>query len=530
MKLANNALRTKNMTALLQDMGVNVGKKEEGKAEVSCKDELVILKPAAQEEAENLAGEIQTLLQTGKTKPVIQRFTLSDLLNAEIDAATCTNVQMTEKNKRSLRALLPILELGFTLDSEQEYLDIQLPSTAYAPLFGSLTYKYMKLEGETLRFNVKEFLKDHREELVLIDGEAPLLLCDAAQFEKKKVFYAQKRLNENEVEVTPHAFIPSAAKPPVYTFVLDTSGSMGTKYDGTKTRLQLLQKSVIKFAEALYAFHPDATINIKQFNNTTENVGSYKKGDLVALRMQVNGLAASGSTSLFSATTNQLSSFSSSTKHNNVLLFTDGENTDSAEQDLQSKIEALQNGSPLILARNKFFIISYGASQPPVLHTVAQIFGSPVINTDSPDFVAALSENNKMQEWAAGRDILTCRRVLVQAGKGNSASNPETTYACSYELSGQFTPLKPVRCKDNEELHVTLVDGDGVVILDDRKPAIKPDVPVVEQQPQSLEATPVLPGSAKTATQIGVFGLGVNPQPPVHTPNYTPEETVPHFG
>lgn len=97
MKLANNALRTKNMIALLQDMGIKVGKKDEGKAEVSCKDELVILKPASQEEAENLAGEIQTLLQTGKTKPAVQRFTLNDLLNAEIDAATCVNVQMTEK-------------------------------------------------------------------------------------------------------------------------------------------------------------------------------------------------------------------------------------------------------------------------------------------------------------------------------------------------------------------------------------------------------------------------------------------------
>ncbi|STX37916.1 VWA domain-containing protein [Legionella feeleii] len=515
MKLANNALRTKNMIALLQDMGIKVGKKDEGKAEVSCKDELVILKPASQEEAENLAGEIQTLLQTGKTKPAVQRFTLNDLLNAEIDAATCVNVQMTEKNKRSLRALLPILELDFMLDAEQEYLDIKLPSIAYAPLFGSLTYKYLKLDGETLKFNVKEFLKDHREELVLIDGEAPLLLCDAEQFEKKKVFYAQKRLDENEVEVTPHVFIPYAAKPPAYTFVLDTSGSMVEKFGTYGTRLQQLQKSVIKFAEALYAFHPDATINIKQFNNTIGHVGSYKKGDLTTLRMQVNGLKAEGGTNLFTATINQLSSFSSSTKHTNVLLFTDGQNTDSAEQDLESKIEALQNGSPLILARNKFFIISYGATQPPVLHTVAQLFGSPVIDTDSPDFVAALSENDKMQEWAAGRELFTCRFVVKAGLEAELEAEPETTYACCYDLSGQFTALKPVRCKDNEELHLTLVDGDDAVILDDRKPAVKPVVPVVEQLPMQ---TPVLPGSVKTATSIGVFSLGTQEtaKPPVH--------------
>ncbi|KTD01181.1 hypothetical protein [Legionella feeleii] len=210
---------------------------------------------------------------------------------------------------------------------------------------------------------------------------------------------------------------------------------------------------------------------------------------------------------LFTATINQLSSFSSSTKHTNVLLFTDGQNTDSAEQDLESTIEALQNGSPLILARNKFFIISYGATQPPVLHTVAQLFGSPVIDTDSPDFVAALSENDKMQEWAARREFFTCRFV-VEAG-------PETTYACCYDLSGQFTALKPVRCKDNEELHLTLVDGDDAVILDDRKPAVKPVVPVVEQLPMQ---TPVLPGSVKTATSIGVFSLGTQEtaKPPVH--------------
>ncbi|WP_019217455.1 VWA domain-containing protein [Legionella tunisiensis] len=512
------------MTALLQDMGMNVGKKEEGNAEVSCKDELVILKPATPDEVENLAGEVQKLLQTENATPTIQRFTLNDLLNAEIDAATCSDVKMIEKSKRSLQALLPILELDFALDVEQEYLDIKLPSMAYAPLFGSLTYKYMNLEGETLRFNVKEFLKEHSEELVLIDGQAPLLLCDAAQFEKKKVFYAQKRLNENEVEVTPHVFIPFAATPPTYTFVLDTSGSMKTKYGthGTETRLKMLQKSVIKFAEALYEFHPDATINIKQFNNTTENVGSYKKRDLVTLRMQVNGLKPNGSTSLFTATTNQLSSFSNSTKHNNVLLFTDGENTDSAEQDLQMEVESLQHGSPLIPARNKFFIISYGASQPLVLHTVAEIFDSPVINTNSPDFVDALSENKKMQEWAATRELFTCR---VEVATSNSDFN-ETTYVSTYDLSGQFTALEPVICNDNEELHLTLVDGDGEIVLDDRKPAVKPAIPVVEKLPE--ETTPVLPGSAKTVANIGVFGG----QPQLSTTNtsvHVTEEVVPSF-
>lgn len=516
MKLANNALRTKNMVALLQGMGINVGMNEEDKTKVSCKDELVILKPATPEEAKHLAGEIQELLATESKKPIVQQFTLNGLLSAEIDAAQSINIEITEKNKRSLQALLPILELDFALDADQEYLNIQLPSIAYAPLFGSLVYKYLKLEGETLRLNLKEFLKDHRDELVLIDGKAPLVLCEAAQFEKKKVFYAQKELSETKVEVTPHAFIPYAAKPPVYTFILDTSGSMAEKNvpQDPETRLQRLQKSAIKLAEALFEFHPDAKINIKQFNDETEEVGSFKSKDLATLRMRVNQLSVDGGTSLFTATLNELTSFSHSTKHTNVLLFTDGENTDSAEEDLQAKIRSIQRGSSLIPARNKFFIISYGVKQQPlILETVAEIFNSPIINTDSADFADALSAHNKMQEWAAARELFTCR---IAVAASNSDFN-ETTYVSTYDLSGQFTALKSMVCKKDDELRLTLMDGDGKVILDDTKPAVKPVAPSTEQ----LATQAIIPtGSAKTAADIGLFG-GSNPLPPTATETLT---------
>lgn len=511
-RLANNALRTKNLDALLKDMGI-------GNAIVNCNDELVVLKPANPVEAENLTGEVQRLFQTETTKPAIQRYTLNELLSAEITAAKCDDQQMVAKNKRSLQALLPILELDFALDEQQEYLDIELPEH-YVPIFGSLTYKYMTLKDETLRFDLKKFLKDHREELVLIGDKAPVLLCDAAQFEKKKVFYAQKRLSADEVEVTPHVFIPPAAKPPHYHFVLDTSSSM----EGA--RLAKMKESVLSLADALFKFQPDATIDITEFNSTAKKVGSYTK-DSRSLSRDVNQLKAVGATCLFGTTLEQLSTLAGSNQHNNILLFTDGENSigdnEVLEAQLKERAQKLKDGSPLIPVRNKFFIISYGAKQPKALHEVTEVFGSPVINTDSSDFIAALSDSNNMEKWAAARDLFTCR---LEVATSNSTSKTNT-YACSYDLSGQFTALAPIRCKDSDELHLTLVDGDGAVVLDDKKPAIKPVVsvvPVVELPTQ----TPVLPGSTKVAANIGVFsgGIQLDAKPPVQTTGQTLEEVV----
>ncbi len=489
--LVNNALRTKNMVELLQAMGIPLDN-----TQVACKDERVIFNPGTINEGENLAANLQALLQKDTVKPALRRITLTELMADEIAQATCNESAKTEIHKKSLLALLSVFQnagLDYALDEQQDYLHIQLPSPIYAPLFNTLNYKYLSVDGEKLKFNIKEFLKAHQQELILIDGKSPLLFAHSDFFENKKVFYAEKRVSEDTIEVTPYFFVPDALSPPAYHFVLDTSISMKGE------RLTTMQHSVSEFADVLFQFQPDAVINITQFNSETKKVGmgSYRKADFAQLSNEIHQLKADGLTRLFGTVSEQLSKLSQSTQHNNILLFTDGENSvgeDEKEIDALEKIvKSIEETSSLIPARNKFFILSYGVKQPDVLHQMVKVFGSHVLKTDTSDFQKALSEKGKLQEWAAARELFTCR-LEVTDSSGLGAQTQE--YVRSYDMSGQFVALKPKQYKDGETLHLTITDGNGKTLLDDKKQPAKKQM-----------GTHLLPGSAKAATQHGVFSV-----------------------
>ncbi|MCE0721690.1 MULTISPECIES: VWA domain-containing protein [Legionella] len=495
--LVNNVLRTKNMVDLLHAMGINLNN-----TKVSCKDERVIFTPATTKDGETLATNLQSILQKDAIKPSVRRKTVAELMADEIAQATCSNNAMAETHKKSCLAVLNVLQttgLEYTLDEEQEYLNIQLPSAAYAPLFNSLNYKFLSIEGEKIKFNIKEFLKAHKQELIVIDGNSPLLFAHSDSFEKKKVFYAEKRISEDTLEVTPYFFVPDALTPPAYHFVLDTSSSM----DGE--RLTKLKKSVIDFAEALFEFQPDAIINIAEFNSITQKVGmgSYRKSDFAQLSLNINKLSAAGATRLLGTVSDKLTALAQSTHHNNILLFTDGENTigdiDNETATLKRTVTSITEGSSLIPARNKFFILSYGITQPDILHQVAETFGSLVLNTDTVDFTEALSKKGKLQEWAAARELFTCR---LEVTNGSDLDAKSEEYVRSYDMSGQFVALKPNQHKDNETLHLTITDSSGNTLLDDKKSFAK----------KPMEAS-LLVGSAKAASHHGVFALqGTNPK------------------
>lgn len=301
------------------------------------------------------------------------------------------------------------------------------------------------------------------------------------------------------MEVTPYFFVPNALTPPTYHFVLDTSGSM-------EGELPKVQKSVIQFAEALFQFQPQAVVHVTQFANNTKKLGSYRKDNFEQLSSEVNSLKAYGGTELFTTALKQLSFIMQSTQHNNVLLFTDGQdeglNQNYSLEALEKMIATLQQGSPLIPARNKFFIISYHTSQPEILAQLAKAFNSPIIETDTPDFAAALSEKGKLQEWAAARELFTCRLDIT--GK-SSAETKSEEYVCSYDMSGQFTPLAPKQCKNNETLHLTITDGHGQTLLDDKKSLTKNTV-----------VSTLLPGTVDAALQHGMF-TPLSPTQVAHT-------------
>ncbi|MGC1181971.1 VWA domain-containing protein [Legionella sp.] len=451
--LVNNELRTKNMVELLSAMGIHLEN-----TELVCKDELIILSPENLKEAQELTAKLQKIIQKNDVVPTVRQIKFEDLLTEEIEKATYSG-NFGEMNKKICLTILDNLQE--TVQDQQQEFNIQL-DPIYTPIFKSLNYKYLTVDNDKIKFNMQEFLKAHPQELVLIDKKSPSLIIPSELFENKKVFYAEKSVDEDTIEVTPYFFVPNTLIPPVYHFVLDTSESMNNE------RLNLVKKSVIELADALFQFQPNAGIHITEFNTTTTKLGHYQKENFAELTQNINSLKASGATRLFGAIHDQLSLLLESTQHNNVLLFTDGKNNQGYQQELENLMSSLQENSLLITARNKFFILSYGTKQPEVLHKMTELFSSSVLKTNTADFIVALSEKNRLQEWAAARELFTCSLEIIE----NSDLNVESKqYVNSYNLSGQFVPFAPLllSCKNESTLHVTVTDSDGNKLLDDTK-------------------------------------------------------------
>ncbi|WP_058535116.1 VWA domain-containing protein [Legionella saoudiensis] len=494
-QLANNALRTKNMIQLLNDMGISL----EG-TEVSCYDELLVFKTDSLQRSEQLSQNLQSLLADGSIQPQYRQFSLEELLTNELAMSTCVDQKKEKTNKLSCNMVLQVLiddGLKYTLDEEKEHIEFELPEPAYAIFFNMLQYKNLSIVDNKLRFNIREFLKSYPNELIAINSESPLLLINASAFEDKKVFYAQKTLETGELEIKPYFFVPYASSPPKYTFVLDTSGSMEEE-----DRLDTLKQSVITFAEALFLFQPQATISIIEFNTTHRTVGNYTKDELDKLQRNVNVLSPHGSTCLYEVSKEQLELLSRSDNHTNVLLFTDGKDQSdfkNSEMQLKNLIKHVDENLPLVKARNKFFVISYAHKQTTIIEKLAALFNSLVINSLSADFKKALSDVQKMQEWAAQRDLFTSQL---------SIDNQTTEYVQAYDMSGQFVALSPQRSTDGK-VHLKIKDGSGKVILDDQRSLLK------EEPVKPNSSTPSVNGffsgsKGETSSDSVVSTLGFN--------------------
>ncbi|MFJ1267603.1 VWA domain-containing protein [Legionella lytica] len=487
-QLANNALRTKNMIQLLNGMGISL----EG-TEVSCYDDLFIFKSDALQRSEQLSENLRSLLADNSSiKPGYRQFSLEELLTNEIAMSTGADQKKTKTNKLSCSMVLQVLiddGLKYTLDEEKEHIEFELPESAYATFFNMLQYKHLSIVNNKLRFNIKEFLKSYPDELIAINSESPLLLINASSFESKKVFYAQKTLETGELEIKPYFFVPYASSPPEYTFILDTSGSMG--FEGS---LSTLKQSVIKLSEALFHFQPQAQISIIEFNTEPRTIGTYSNKRLSLLKGAINSLSAMGSTCLYEVSRKQLELLTKSTKHHNVLLFTDGQDDSKYElsgPQLESLIQEVDEGSDLVKARNKFFVISYGTGQPQIIEDLTKLFDSLVINSKSADFEKALTDAKKMQEWAALRELFTCHL---------SVDDQTTEYVQAYDMSGQFVALNSQLSTDGK-VYLKITDGNGKVILDDQRSLLKEE--------------PVQKNSSLPAVKSGFFSGNAKPNAPV---------------
>lgn len=454
----DEALRTKQLVSFLKGMGLSLDQ-----VELSCNDSFIIIKSQQLDHLNRLGESLQSLLQSSEIQPAINHCSMVDLVRETIKQ----NVK-DKKQKETCDAILSIHEQSgcSSFDGQRECFNVTLPKYVLA-VFASLEWHALTVEKSTINVAVDVCLRAQPNAIVLIEKPEPLMLIHTSLLESKKVFYAEKQQGEN-VEITPYLFVPRTSYPPVFHFVLDTSRSMQNE-----NRLPLLKQSVICFAKEIFAVQPQTTISITQFNGSINPAVTYGKDSLNKLEQDVESIKINAGTQLYGATLGQLQSLQNSDCHNNVLLFTDGENTVGKDGLLQQKIDELREGSDLVRARNRFYIISCMAKQPQIMHDVAALFGSPVISSDDGNFQKALSQEGELAQWVVSRELFTIR--LEVDGR-------DETYVLPCNISGDVIPLKPGTYNQQETFHLTITDSKGKLILDDTrapkqliKPLIQPD-------------------------------------------------------
>jgi hypothetical protein len=463
-KLSNHLLREKSIKEFLTAMGVDITG-----VRVSSIGELFHFSFDDPGVADCFANGLNTVIQADSEKKPVKSLSLAEIIGSEIEHATSTDSKLAV-HQASCEALLAIIEsqrTNFVFSQESDLLELTLPNPAYAAMFNLLEYPHITFSTDgRLIFNIKKYLQNTHDAVVKITGfdfnQPPLFFLNSNILKEQKIYYATKELGDGNVEVTPYFFVPRSITPPIYHFVLDVSGSM-------ENALPDLKRSVKSLAQQLFMFQPDAELTITTFSNGVDRIGSYKFSQLKLLNVQIDDLVVKSDTPLYEVTAHFLEVIADDTMQNNVLLFTDGQESGSkpnSESRVRAKIDNSGANEPLISqVRNKFYIFSYHVGQDSLMREVAKVFGSEVVETSSADFVAALDDSELLMKWAAARDLFSMHLVVVDKQGIKSTEQ----YRQSLDMSGQFTSLKPRICQSGETIEISVFDGSGNPVLQSSK-------------------------------------------------------------
>ncbi|KTD31632.1 hypothetical protein Lmor_2508 [Legionella moravica] len=476
-KLSNYLLRERSLKTFLHAMGMDLTR-----IRVSSLDDFFLFDFDEVGQVDEFANRLNTIINASGENEV-ESIRLMHLIDAEIAQATCDNPSMLETHRKSCKAILDIIKAQgahFVLSQESALLEMALPDPAYATMLNLLNYPklFISTEGK-LVFDLKKYLQNAPANLIKIiqddSRESSLLFLNNNALQARQIYYATQTLDDGRVEVTPYFFVPHALTPPSYHFVLDVSGSM-------ESALPELKKSVKLLAKQLFDFQPEAALTITTFSAGVKQIGVYRAGLIELLERDVDALAAETYTPLYEVTADFVERISSTNNHNNILLFTDGRDYGS-KQDSDLRVQNLTRqlaGSLIARERNKFNIISYQIAQDNLMHDVAELFFSEVIETSSADFVAAQADPESLMKWAAARDLFSIR-VVVTDKVGDQAVRQ---YGLGLDMSGQLISLESRICQPGERIDISVADGSNTLVLKDSKSFIAPG-PVNESANES---------------------------------------------
>lgn len=462
-KLIDNKLRADNLSSMLTTMDLDLKD-----TTIRCNGTSFVFQLKDQQKTTPLSKKLGTLLDIAAPKRSSFKTLISDAIqnsnskdpNAELYKQTCA-------------LYLQSPNLDFSLDEEGESIKVNL-LPLYLPFFKSLACKYITIQDNKLKFNLREFLQDNSQDSFCFEENKSTYLCVPTNaFEKKKVIYTEKKMPDNKVEVTPFFHVPHTTKPPKYVVVIDTSGSMDqtkNNKDNKETPLAIVKRNVISLSTAIFDFQPKAELQLIEFSDEPKKIGTYNAEQKEQLMKNVNDLSADNETCLYQVTFEQLNQLLTSSEHTNILLLTDGKDyiTNSNRNyrlDLHQLKNKLSQSTQLVTGKNKFFVFSYGTEQEQIMHDLTQAFHCSVIESNNPSFLEALSDKGKLQQWAAEKDLFTIGAEVK--------SNNQKPYYLPFNKSGQFEKLTPIICTQGEILSLKITDSDGVEILNDQRQTAK---------------------------------------------------------
>lgn len=465
--LSNDKLREKTMRQFLTAMDVDVAD-----IEVTSKDGLFIFNFKDKNQAERFTNQLNNLLQPEGMTKAVTSITLSEIIDHEIAEANYIDANNLEVHRASCKGVLEVIKtLGahFVFLPESGEIEITLPDPVYASLLNLLKYPHLTFTNNgKLLINIKEYIKDIQG-VIKIEGlnssQMPLVFVHAKTFEAQRIFYATKALSTNEIEVTPYFFVPETTTPPTYHLVLDVSRSMDRTETVDSSSLDLLKNSVKKLAYELFQYQPDAKVSLTTFSKGIHPKGLFSKKDFLSLYEIVDQLTCLNGTSLYEVTAHLLENTASSISYNNILLFTDGEESSSvpgSENRIKNFLSSLEAESNLV-ARTKFYVFSYRTAQSELMKEVVKAFQSDEVNTSSADFMEAQKDPDVMKRWAAARELFTYRLGVEDKvdGEDKEDSRNETTYSVTLDMLGQMSALQPRVCQPGERVSLSITDGSG---------------------------------------------------------------------
>ncbi|MCE3045298.1 VWA domain-containing protein [Legionella sp. 16cNR16C] len=508
--LSNAALRENSLREFLSPMGI----KTDDLTIKSVEGVFSFEFPNPQRKQE-FSESILNVLNGPGEKNTLKTIKIADIIAEEIENATAD-----PEDKEACEGLFSTLRKfswNASFSKESGFIEMKLPKPAYAGMFKLLKYPNLSISDDgKIRFDIKKYIKSRPEPLIAISDlntNQDMLLLNSAALEANRVFYATKPLDDGNIEATPYFFVPSAVVPPLYRIVLDISSSMASG-----KRMEGLKKSVNELAQQLFEFQPNARIKLTTFSDGIHELGTYGNNNLNDFLRIISSLQTKGDTPLYETTIRVLNEIRNEPGCNNVLLFTDGENCSfdyiglfghpkTRPDQVSTALSQFGPENAALKARNKFYILSFGVEQDPVMKGVVETFKGQIININSADFLAALKDPQIMRSWAATRGLFTT--VVKVAGKNNEA------FEEYIDLSGQLHSLKPQVCKPGDEIELSVTDSENKVII---------------HSTQTI-------GSAKAAEKKDspsvarlLSGLGLNPAPNAQTVQPTePEITTPAY-